>query len=373
MSVMDEFHKIVSAPHQAAKEWKARTGGKVLGYLCSNLPEELVYAAGILPVRLLGANEPEDVTKPYVFQAAFCSFARDCLAQALQGRYDYVDGLSYSACCPHISEVFYDWRRYVPLSYSYELHLPANLQGSHTKRYLTVELEDFKHSLEDWTGRGIHLDRLDEAIEIYNSNRNMMGTLYEMLKTDDSPVGGADVAEMALSGMLIDKAEHNELLRQALKELSQGRPVSNRGPRLMLLGSVNSDIGVIRFIESTGANVVVDDYCTGRRYYESPVVLELNRLAALATRLMAKTPCPLKDLPNRRRPAYYSQLVEDYRVDGVIYTLQRQCDPHGLDYPVIESLMKEKGIPMLRLELDYTVPVGQLRTRIEAFLEMIAG
>jgi benzoyl-CoA reductase subunit C len=171
----------------------------------------------------------------------------------------------------------------------------------------------------------------------------------------------------------MDKAEHNELLRKALKELSQSAPVIRKGPRLMLLGSVNSDIAVIRFIESLGGNVVVDDYCTGRRYYQSPVVPELNRLAALATRLMAKTPCPLKDLPNRRRPAYYSQLVEDYRVDGVIYTLQRQCDPHGLDYPVIESLMKEKNIPMLRLELDYTVPMGQLRTRVEAFLEMMAG
>ena len=93
------------------------------------------------------------------------------------------------------------------------------------------------------TGRGIHLDRLDEAIETYNSNRNMMATMYEMLKTDDSPLGGADVAEMALSGMLMDKAEHNELLRQALKELSQSIPVSNKGPRLMLLGSVNSEIG----------------------------------------------------------------------------------------------------------------------------------
>jgi benzoyl-CoA reductase subunit C len=372
VSTFDEFHEIVSRPHKFALDWKERTGGKVLGYLCSNLPEELVYAAGVLPVRMLGANEPETVTGPYIFQAAFCSFARDCLAQALQGRYSYIDGLAYSACCPHINEVFYDWRRYVPVSYSYELRMPSNLQGSHTKKFLTGEIEDFKHSLEDWTGKIIHVDRLDNAIEIYNTNRNLMAMVYEMMKADNPPISAATVAEMALSGMLVDKQTHNTLLRKALDETTAAKPSRKSGPRLLLLGSVNSDLEIIRFIESLGGNIVADDYCTGSRYYQAPVVMELNRLAALATREMVKTPCPLKDLPVRRRPAYYGRLVDDYRVRGVIYALQRQCDPHGLDYPVIEQLMKDKGIPMLRLELDYTVPVGQLRTRIEAFLEMLA-
>ena len=146
-----------------------------------------------------------------------------------------------------------------------------------------------------------------------------------------------------------------------------------RGPRLILLGSVNNNIELIRFIDSLGGRVVIDDYCTGNRYYQTEVVPEDNRLAAIASRLINKPPCPLKDLPERRRIAHYAGLIDDYKVAGAIYTMQRQCDAHGLDYPAIESFFKEKGIPMLKLELDYTVPVGQFRTRIEAFLEMLTG
>jgi len=371
VSVMDEFHEIVTSPHKFAKKWKAETGGKVLGYMCSNVPEELIYSAGALPVRLLGSNEPEDVTKPYIFQAGYCSFARDLFAQSLQGRYDYLDGITYSTCCPHINEVFYNWQRHTPTKYSYQLHMPTNLQGSHTKKYLTGELEDFKHSLEEWTDKSIHVDSLDNAIDVYNKNRRLMADVYELLKSDNPTVSAAEIAEIAISGMLIDKVKHNQMLEEAKAELKERKSVAHNGPRIMLLGSVNNNIEVIEFIESLGTHIVVDDYCTGRRYYQTEVVLELNRLGALASRLMLKPTCPLKDLPVRRRPDYYRKIIDDFRVEGAIYTLQRLCDPHGLDYPVIETTLKEKGVPMLKLELDYNVPVGQLRTRIEAFLEML--
>ncbi|HEY96242.1 MAG TPA: benzoyl-CoA reductase [Dehalococcoidia bacterium] len=371
MSVMDEFHEMVSSPHEFARDWKKETGGKVLGYMCSNVPEELIYSTGVLPIRLLGSNEPEDVTKPYIFQAGYCSFARDCFAQALQGRYDYIDGITYSACCPHIAEVYYDWQRYVPVSFAYQLHLPTNLQGKHSKKYLTGELEDFKRSLEEWVGKGIHLDRFDNAVKIYNRNRHLMAEIYELLKDDEQKITAAEAAEIAISGMLMDKERHNQMLEQAINEIRAREGSGNNGPRIMLLGSVNNNIEVISFIESLGAHVVVDDYCTGRRYYQTDVNFELNRIAALASRLMEKPPCPLKDLPERRRPGYYADIIDNFRVEGAIYTFQRLCDPHGLDYPVIEKTFTEKGVPMLKLELDYNVPVGQLRTRTEAFLEML--
>jgi benzoyl-CoA reductase subunit C len=117
--------------------------------------------------------------------------------------------------------------------------------------------------------------------------------------------------------------------------------------------------------------VVIDDYCTGWRYYQTEVIPGGNRLEALANRIIERPACPMKDVPERRRPGHISKLMDDYHVQGVIYTLHRLCDVHGLDYPVIESLMNKKGIPMLKLELDYSFPVGQVRTRIEAFLEMI--
>ena len=373
MSVFDQFHAIVTNPHQPALDWKSKTGGKVIGFLCSNIPEELIYAAGLLPVRLLGANEPENITRPYIFQAGFCSFARDCFAQALQGRYRYIDGIVFSHCCPHAREVFLDWRRHVPLAYSYEIHSPMYQQSPHAGQYLIRELEEFRESLEKWTEKKISMEAIDEAIYIYNTNRRLMAEITATMKADTPPLTEAKVAEIALAGMLMDKKEHNSLLEEALKEVRKRDGEARRGPRLMLLGSVNNNIELIRFIDSLGGRVVIDDYCTGNRYYQTGVVPEENRLAAIANRLINKPPCPLKDLPERRRITHYAKLIEDFKVQGAIYTMQRQCDAHGLDYPAVESFFKEKGIPMLKLELDYTVPVGQFRTRIEAFLEMLTG
>jgi benzoyl-CoA reductase subunit C len=139
----------------------------------------------------------------------------------------------------------------------------------------------------------------------------------------------------------------------------------------MLLGSVNNDIELLKFIESVGCRVVIDDYCTGNRYYHQEVIPGPDRLQSLAKRLIDKPPCPLKDIPERRRVEHITGLVDQFRVAGVIYTIQRLCDPHGLDYPAVEAALKTRGIPMLKLELDCTVPIGQFRTRIEAFLEMI--
>jgi benzoyl-CoA reductase subunit C len=373
VSVLDRFQDIIKFPHQFARDWKQRTGGRVLGYLCTNLPEELIYAAGVLPVRLLGSNEAEDVTRTCIQQSAFCSFARDCFAQVLEGRYSYLEGVAFAQCCPHAREVFYNCGKYLPVTFNYEVTSPMLLQNPHAKKYLTAEIEDFKHSLEVWTGKNILLAELDRAIEIYNNNRRLMQAIYAMMKADNPPVTEAEAAEISLAGMLIDKAEHNRMLEEALKELPARHFPKRQGPRLMLLGSVNTNIEIIKNIDSMGGRAVIDDYCTGNRYYQSEVIPEENRLAALAGRLIDKPPCPLKDIPERRRITHILKQIDEYQVQGVIYTIQRLCDAHGLDYPSVQAALKEKDIPMLKLELDITVPIAQVRTRIEAFMEMIEG
>lgn len=373
MSIFDTFRALTANPHQPARDWKLKTGGKVIGFLCSNLPEELIYAAGVLPVRLLGANEPENITRSYIFQSGFCSFARDCFAQALQGRYQYLDGIVFSHCCPHAREVFLDWKRHVPVAYTYEIQAPMYQQSPHAKQYLARELQEFRESLEKWTGKKISTEAIDEAIDIYNTSRRLMAQITATMQAEKPPLTEVEIAEIGLAGMLMDKKEHNLLLDKVLQEIQRRPGIVQNGPRLMLLGSVNNNIELIRFIDSLGGRVVIDDYCTGNRYYQTEVILEEDRLVAIAGRLIDKPPCPLHDLPERRRITHYAKLIKDFTVQGVIYTMQRQCDAHGLDYPAIESFFKAKGIPMLKLELDYTVPVGQFRTRIEAFMEMLTA
>ena len=227
MEVMSEIHGIVTNRHEVAKEWKAKTGGKVLGYLTIDFPEELIYAAGILPVRILGNHEPEIVTTPYVWDEIIGVFERDCLAQGLQGRYSYVDGIVAEALNYHIHMCYDSWRLHIPTDYSYSLEAPVGFSDGRpsTLSYLSGEVEDFKHSLEAWTGKTISNDDIDRAIEVYNKTRRLIRKISEFRKSDTPPISGAEFMEIALAGMLTDKEDFNVLLEQIIEEI----PKRNEG------------------------------------------------------------------------------------------------------------------------------------------------
>lgn len=368
---MNAFHDLIVNRHRYARDWKARIGGKVLGYFCTYVPEELVYAAGVLPVRILGSHEPDTVTERHIY-TMYCPFCRDCLAQGLRGRYDYLDGIAIAHSCIHIRQAFSSWRLHVPVSYDYYMFMPAKPQSPSAHVLLTRELQAFRESLEGWTGCPITQESLEEAIHLVNSSRRLLRQVYDLRKAERPPLTGAEAMEMVVSGQMTDRREHNTLLQQALEEL-KGRVLQREtGLRLMIVGSEDDDREMLRLIESLGATVVIDDHCTGSRHFWNLVQLDGDPISALATRYVDRPPCPQKDWESRRRLEHIRRLATDYGVQGAIVIQQKFCDPHEVDNPVIVSFLEnELKMPTLCLEFDVTIPVGQFRTRIEAFLEML--
>jgi benzoyl-CoA reductase subunit C len=357
--------------HAYAKAWKERTGGKVMGYFCTYVPEEIIYAAGILPVRILGSHEVQDVTESHIF-AMFCPFCRDCLAQGLKGRYDYLDGIMISQSCLHIRQAFTSWQKHVPVDYSYYLPMPHHVQSPRAVPFLTTELAAFQKSLEEWTGEKITSEALEAAIEVYNSNRRLMRQVYELRKHNPPPFSGEEAMHMVLSNQMVDKKEHSEALQQLLEELAKRDAGPSGGTRLMILGSEDDDIAFIRMVESSGATFVIDEHCTGTRYFWNDVERNGDLLAAIADRYVKRTPCPTKDWPDRNRVPHILALAREFDVQGAIIIQQKFCDPHELDIPAIHKELNGIGIKTLFLEFDVTVPLGQFRVRCEAFLEMLA-
>ena len=355
---------------QYAREWKERTGGKVMGYFCTYAPEELMYAAGILPVRILGSHEVQDVTEPHIF-AMFCPFCRDCLAQGLKGRFDYLDGIMIAQSCLHIRQSYTSWQKHIPIDYSYYLPMPNHVQSRHATPFLTKELEVFKESLEKWLGRKVSDQAIDEAVEVYNRNRELMWKVYELRKGDSPPLTGEEAMEMVLSSQMVDKQDHSAALEGLLTRLSKRKITRASGTRLMVLGSENDDIEFIRMVESCGATFVVDDHCTGTRYFWNNVELDGDRLTSVADRYVKRVPCPSKDWPDRTRVAHVLKLAKDYDVQGAIVVQQKFCDPHEIDIPALTKALNNAGIKTLFLEFDVTVPIGQFKVRVEAFLEML--
>lgn len=356
--------------HAYAKEWKKRTGGKVLGCFCTYVPEELVYAAGVLPVRLLGSHEPQSVTEPHIF-GMYCPFCRDVLAQGLQKRYDYLDGITISQSCLHIRQAFTSWQLHVPTSFSYYLPMPNCVQSPHALTYLKGEFTAFKNALEKWTGNKITDEKLRQATELVNANRRLMRKVYDLRKQDNPPMTGLEAMYMVVSSQMTDKNDHNKLLEKILKELPGRKMDRQTGARLMIIGSEDDDTAFIKMVESVGATLVVDDHCTGTRQFWNETELKGDALTSIAKRYIDRPACPSKDWPERTRLPHILKLAKDYNAKGAIIIQQKFCDPHELDIPAIIKDLKKNGIPSLFLEFDVTVPIGPFRTRVEAFLEMI--
>lgn len=361
------FKQWYDARHEYAREWKKKhKNNKVMGYFCTYVPEEILYAANILPVRILGSHEPQDVTEPHIF-AMYCPFCRDCLAQGLKGRYKYLDGITIAQSCLHIRQAFTSWQIHIPVDYSYYLPMPNFVQSPRALDYLVAELSVFKKSIEEWTGKKITDKDLDQGIEVMNKNRRLMRDVYAI----EDGLTGLEKMYMAVSSQMVDKQEHNRVLEEVIKKLKQSKSQPSSSARLMLIGSEDDDTEFVKMVESVGARIVIDDHCTGTRYFWNETKSDKDRLKAVAQRYIDRPACPSKDWPVRTRIPHLLKLAKDYKVQGVIQIQQKFCDPHELDIPAINKAFKEKDIPTLFLEFDVTVPIGQFKTRVEAFLEMM--
>ena len=368
--MFDTFAGWYNERHDYAKAWKARTGGKVLGYFCTYVPEEILFAADVLPVRILGSHEPQDVTEPHIF-GMFCPFCRDCLAQGLKGRYDYLDGIMIAQSCLHIRQAFTSWQKHVPVDFDYYLCMPHKVRSAHALPFLVGELREFKRAVEEWTGKTITDFYLDFSSYLYNESRRLMHELYGRRQESRPSFTGEDAMEMVISGQMTDKTEHNQELKRLLAELPTGGNGRDPGVRLMLLGSEDDDLEFVNMVESCGATIVVDDHCTGTRYFWNEVEPREDRLEAIAARYLDRVPCPSKDWEERTRIDHVLELARKWDVKGAVVVQQKFCDPHELDIPAMRKALDENGIKSLFLELDVTVPIGQFKVRVEAFLEMI--
>jgi len=370
INVFEQFRDWYENRHEYAKKWKERTGGKVIGTFCTYVPEEILYAADILPVRILGSHEPQDVSEPHIF-AMFCPFCRDCLAQGLKGRYDYLDGITIAQSCLHIRQTFTSWDLHIPVDFKYYLPHPMSVQSPQAVPYLIEELKEFKKAVEEWTGKEITDKDLKRGIEIMNNNRRLLQQVYELRKKPNPPLTGLEAMLMVVSSQMTDKREHNKALEELLQKLPS-RSLDEPGERLMILGSEDDDTEFIAMVEDLGARIVIDEHCTGTRYFYEEVNTNGDALSSIAERYVKRVPCPSKDWPVRTRVDHIVKLAKEYDIQGAIVMQMKFCDPHELDTPAIKkALENDVGVPTIFLEFDVTVPIGQFKTRIEAFLEIL--
>jgi benzoyl-CoA reductase subunit C len=374
---IEKFQEWYENRHEYQRDWKRRTGNKIVGEFCTYCPEEIYYAFDVLPVRILGSHEVQDVTEPHLF-AMFCPFCRDVLAQGLKGKYDYLDGITIGQSCIHLRQAFTSWDIHKNPGWSHYLPMPNHVQSPRAIPFLMGEYEILIKKLEELTGTTITDSDLMRGIAIMNDMRRTMKDIYEFRKRDNPPITGVESMYMACSQFFTDAREWTPVARDAKKELETRTLNREPGKRLMIVGSENDDLAFLKMVEtlgereSVGATIVIEEHCTTTRYFWNEVDTAIaDPLEAIADRYVMRTPCPSKDWPQRSRLQTILNFAKDFRADGAIVIQQKFCDPHETDIPFVRRFLEDNGIPTYFLEFDVTTAVGPFAIRVEAFLETL--
>jgi bzd-type benzoyl-CoA reductase N subunit len=356
----------------AVQNWKEQ-GGRVMGYVCSAVPEEVFTAAGFLPLRLRATGSEGTELSDSFFSSINCSFVRHCFNMALLGEFDLLDGLVLINSCDNVRRIYDHWTRQLKTPFVRMMSFPRKAEEPQVDWYRD-ELAGLRTGLEEHFGVQITDDRLWEAIKLHNETRRLQRELYELRKGERPLISGSDVLAVMVAGTAMPKEAYNQQLRELLDELGTAEGISDYKARLMIVGSILDDPAYVQAIEAQGGLVVTDSTCFGSRLMWKDVTEETeDPLRALAQYYVADRPCcPRTVGEEERRAAFIRDMIRDFNVDGVIGERLAFCDQWGYAQFLMSKAFKAGGIPHLFLEREYILSgVGQLRTRVQAFLETL--
>lgn len=346
-------------------------GGKVAGYFCSSMPEEILTAAGLLPFRIRGTGSDGTELADAHFSSINCSFCRHSFNQALKGEYDFLDALTMFNSCDNVRRIYDHWTRHVGTPFTHFMTLPRKAEPAQVE-FFTGELANLRNALAAHLHVEISDDKLRAAIKLHNETRRLMRALYELRKRDRPPITGAQTLAVAVAATAMPKQRFNELLAELVAELKNADGIAGARARLMLLGGILDDPRYIEVIEEQGGLVVTDSLCFGSRNFWVDVdEAAAEPLAALAQYYVADRPsCPRTFGLYEKRAEFLRNMIADCRVQGVIFERLAFCDVWGFEEFPLTNDMTDWGVPLLSLDREYVLgAVGQLRTRVQAFLE----
>lgn len=353
------------------QEWKQK-GGRVVGFACGYVPEEIIHATGLLPYRV-EAREVSDTGLADVYMHRFnCTFARCILQAGLSDEYKFLDGFALLNGCEQIRRIYEIWEKHVQTGYQYMITIPHTITEAGLEWY-QEEITNFKEALSHNFGQRCNNDDLAKSIEVYNTSRRLISELYELRKDDAPSINGAESLGILLAAGAMPRELFNELLGQALDEIKERPGISDYSARLMLGGSALDDPMLIKVIEEMGGLVVTDSLCFGAKHFMHEVEEDGDPLSAIAKRYYTHDPCPrmLNEFDNRS--AATMELAKGAGVDGVILQKIVFCDNHAVDATMLANELEEQDMPTLILEREHMLSdLGRLKTRVEAFIERIA-
>ena len=369
---------------QRARELKA-TGKKIIGYPCVYVPLEMLTALDLVPYQTCGDIKEPVTEADRALPSAFCPIMRNCLDCALKNKNDFLDGMVTIHSCDPQEKTARVWESYTNYPYFHFIDMPVTVRPE-ALEYFKSQLNDFRKTLETFTGKKLFTDKLEAAIKSHNQQRALVRELYDLTKPSPPHIAGTEIVPVLKALTSLPVVEGNDLLTETISEVkNRTAGPEKKSARLLIWSSILDDTDIMQVFE-TKANVVMSESCGGIRAYRAGVKSTAEPLEGLADYYLNEITCArtfrqatlgetrkdyARDLQSRF--GYLKGIIEEWKINGAIMLLVRYCDPFAFEMPSLKDYFDSLGVPSTYIEYDYTTgALAPLRTRVEAFLETIS-
>ncbi|HEX8738704.1 MAG TPA: benzoyl-CoA reductase subunit C [Casimicrobiaceae bacterium] len=357
-ALFDDLH------FDAVKKWKAAAAGrKAIGYMPIYVPRELVHAAGMLPVGILGGGDQLEVIQgDAYYQSYICRIPRSTLELGLTGRLDCLDGMLFPSICDVIRNLSGMWQILFKDKYVRYFDVPQNYVDAIGGSFYVHELEVLRDDLAKLRGAPITNAELNSSIRVYNANRAAVRDLYAYRAAKPWQAPTSEVYLVLRAGMVLPPEEHTALVRDYIAAADALPRPKRDNARIVMTGSFceQPPLGLIKSIEMAGCYIVDDDFMLVARWLLDDVPDDADPLEELSRAFLHRSASTAARYDTRRedKGMYLLQQVKKGSAEGVIFAAPSFCDPALLERPMLQDVLAKHNVPYTAFK--YAENTGQM-------------
>ena len=348
----------------AVREWKAAAPGrKAIGYMPVYVPREIIHAAGMLPVGILGGGDQIEVIQgDAYYQSYICRIPRSTIELGLTGRLDCLDGMLFPSICDVIRNLSGVWQILFPDKYARYVDVPQNYDDEVGGRFWVQEMQHIRDDLGRLRGSPIGDAELNASIAAYNDNGRALRELYAYRSAKPWQAPTSEVYLVQRAGMVLPVEEHTALVRRYLAAAEAFQRPKRDNARVVLTGSFceQPPLGLIKSLEMAGCYVVDDDFMLVGRWLQDEVPTDGDPLVELSKAFLHRSASTAAKYDVRRedKGVFLLKQVKTRAAEGVIFAAPSFCDPALLERPMLQDVLAKHGIPQTAFK--YAENTGQM-------------
>jgi len=375
---MEFFEGLLDSPRNPLVDEALSQGRTAVGCNCYLVPEPLLSMGGAFPVRLRAPGAGSTELATHYLSPFICSYARSILENALDGAYDFLGGLVFASSCTHITRCGQHFD---------QLDIHAGREGFFTHfldtprklyepgfAFMAKDLRRAAQKMAQSCGMDAGDEALSEAIRRHNAFNALLRRLSDLRKEEHPRITGTEFHTV----MVASKTAPKDMLLGPLKKLvaavEKREGIKDFRARVMVVGSIFDNPRFTELIEEQGGLVVADRYCFGSLPGLEEIGEEGDPYESLARHYLTTCECPRMMEKLKDREGSLKRWAGEFRADGIIFETMKFCDLWGYEAVSGVPKLRDSGMPVVRIEREYAfVGEGQLRTRVQAFIELIEG